>query len=69
MGKYKMEIGLELRQAMLLNGVLFNSEAWHNVTEKEMKRLEEVDEYLLRDSSRISVSRKWGHTDQTYCGQ
>ena len=48
LGKYKMEIGLELRQAMLLNGVLFNSEAWHNVTEKEMKRLEEVDEYLLR---------------------
>jgi hypothetical protein len=71
LGKYKMEIDLELRQAMLLNGVLFNSEAWHNVTEKEMKRLEEVDEYLLifQDSSRISVSRKWGHTDQTHCGQ
>jgi hypothetical protein len=48
LGKYKMEIGLKLRQAMLLNGVLFNSEAWHNVTDKEMRRLEEVDEYLLR---------------------
>ena len=33
---------------MLLNGVLFNSEAWHNVTNKEIRRLEEVDEYLLR---------------------
>ena len=27
LGKYKMEIGLKLRQAMLLNGILFNSEA------------------------------------------
>ena len=47
LGKYKMEIGLKLRQAMLL-GVLFNSEAWHNVTNKEIRRLEEVDDYLLR---------------------
>ena len=27
LGKYKLEIGLQLRQAMLLNGILFNSEA------------------------------------------
>ena len=43
-----MEIGLSLRQAMLLNGILYNSEAWHNFKEKEIRRLEEVDEYLLR---------------------
>ena len=48
LGKYKLEIGLSLRQAMLLNGILFNSEAWHNLNEKEIRRLEEVDEYLLR---------------------
>ena len=48
LGKYKMEIGLKLRQAMLLNGILFNSEAWHNVTEKDIKMLEAVDEHLLR---------------------
>ena len=29
LGRYKLEIGLKLRQAMLLNGILFNSEAWH----------------------------------------
>ena len=48
LGQYKMEIGLMLRQAMLLNGVLFNSEAWHAISEKEIKLLEAVDEHLLR---------------------
>ena len=33
---------------MLLNGILYNSEAWHNVSESEMKMLEKVDETLLR---------------------
>ena len=33
---------------MLLNGMLFNSEAWHNISEEEIKMLEKVDEYLLR---------------------
>jgi hypothetical protein len=47
-GKFKMEIGLILRQAMLINGILFNSEAWHNIHEAELKLLESVDEYLLR---------------------
>ena len=48
LGRHKMEIGLHLRQAMLLNGMLYNSEAWHNITEEEVKILEKVDEYLLR---------------------
>ena len=43
-----MEIGLNLRQAMLINGILYNSEAWHDINDKETKRLEEVDEHLLR---------------------
>ena len=48
LGRYKMEIGLKLRQAMLINGMLYNSEAWHNVTESEIRLLESVDEFLLR---------------------
>ena len=48
LGQYRMEIGLKLRQAMFINGVLFNSEAWHSVTETEIKLLEAVDEHLLR---------------------
>jgi hypothetical protein len=48
LGQHKMEIGLLLRQAMLINCMLFNSEAWHSISEKEVKMLEAVDEHLLR---------------------
>ena len=37
-----------LRQAMLINGILFNSESWHSVSETEYRMLETVDEHLLR---------------------
>ena len=40
LGVYRVEIGLQLRQAMFLNGVLFNSEAWHNVADKDIELLE-----------------------------
>ena len=33
---------------MLLNGVLFNSEAWHEITSTHITRLENVDHQLLR---------------------
>ena len=33
---------------MFLNGVLFNSEAWHSVTTTDIAILEKVDEALLR---------------------
>ena len=33
---------------MLINGILYNSEAWQNITEDEYKLLEEVDTYFLR---------------------
>ena len=48
LGKYKLEMGLKLRQAMLINGTLFNSEAWHSVTAADVKGLEKIDEALLR---------------------
>ena len=48
LGRRKMEISLQLRQAMLLNGMLFNSESWHSLTMEEIKRLEAVNEHLLR---------------------
>ena len=31
LGKYETEIGLELRQAMSVNAVLFNSEVWQGL--------------------------------------
>ena len=35
LGRYRIEIGLKLRQAMFINGILYNSEAWENITEEE----------------------------------
>ena len=49
LGKHRIEIGLILRQAMLVNGMLYNSEAWHCLSESDIKSLEKVDEYLLRN--------------------
>ena len=34
-GQHRMEIGLLLRQAMVINSMLFNSEAWHSIREKD----------------------------------
>ena len=48
LGQHTKEIGLHLRQAMLLNGMLYNSEVWHSMTEQEIRLLETVDEHLLR---------------------
>ena len=48
LGHWKIDSGLQLRQAMLINGMLFNSEAWHSVTKDDINSLEKVDEALLR---------------------
>ena len=43
-----MEVALKLRESMLINGILYNSEAWHGVTKKHIKELEALDDALLR---------------------
>ena len=48
LGPYRTSVGIKLREAMLLNGILFNSEIWYNVKEEEEQKLSDVDEYLLR---------------------
>ena len=48
LGKHKIQMGLHLRQAMLINGMLFNSEAWHCVNKIHVEMLEEVDTFFLR---------------------
>lgn len=47
-GKYRMEVAMKLRESMLINGILYNSEAWHGVTKKQVTELEAIDEALLR---------------------
>ena len=43
-----IHIALMLRQAMLINGILFSSETWSDVKEADIKLLEDVDEFFLR---------------------
>ena len=39
LGRYKTEIGLQLRQAMFVNGVLFNSEVWQGLNSTDLTML------------------------------
>ena len=32
----------------IVNGILYNSEAWHGITDVDIARIEKVDEHLLR---------------------
>ena len=48
LGRHKIYVALKIREVMLLNGILFNSESWHGVTQKQIKSLEGIDEALLR---------------------
>ena len=48
MGVHKLEAGLLLRDSILVNSLLFSAEAWSAVSEKQLARLEVVDNALLR---------------------
>ena len=45
---WRVEAGLNMRQAMFLNGTMFNSEAWQGISDTEIQMIEKVDEDLLR---------------------
>ena len=47
LGKYKTEIGLQLRQSMFVNGVMFNSETWQGLGSTDITMLEVVDHKLM----------------------
>ena len=47
-GNLRVLIGLELQQAWLINGTLFNSEVWHGVADSDIAHFVEIDKYLLK---------------------
>ena len=47
-GMFYMDTALILREAMLLNGIMTNSEVWYIVKEEHIKTLESADNELLR---------------------
>ena len=48
LGRWKIKSGLLLRKSLLINAILFNSEAWHNFTPTQIEAFEKIDEALLR---------------------
>ena len=48
LGWMRVKSGMLMRTAMLVNGIMFNSEDWHGVTMADVSDLERVDEALLR---------------------
>ena len=48
LGWWRIKAGLRLRNAMLINGMLFNSESWHGITLKDIEKFEKIDDSLLR---------------------
>ena len=47
-GKYYFEVAIVLRNAIFLSSIIFNSEAWYNMTNNDIDMLESVDEQLLQ---------------------
>ena len=47
-GPYQFQVALVLRNSLFLNSLMFNSEAWYNVSNQDIDELERVDEILLR---------------------
>jgi hypothetical protein len=47
LGYRRVEIGLNLRQAWFLNGLLFNSEVWQPISKSDMNELEVLDHRIL----------------------
>ena len=47
-GKFYFEIAVILRSSLMVSSILFNSEAWYNVSKAEIELIESVDLMLLR---------------------
>ena len=48
LGNRRVQIGLDLRQAWFINGLLYNSEVWQQMTKNEENDLCKLDQHLLR---------------------
>ena len=47
-GKHYFEVGMILRNSLLVSSMLFNSEAWYNLTNAELDLFETIDLIFVR---------------------
>ena len=52
-GKFYFEIAAILRNSLLVSSMLFNTEAWYNITKPELELLETVDLQFLRSVLKV----------------
>ena len=55
-GPYFFQTALVLRESLLLNSILLNSESWYNLTTADIKELEHIDNVLHRRILETPVS-------------
>ena len=48
LGTYRVEISLELRQALFINSVLYNCETWHGIKDPDITQINIIDNQLLQ---------------------
>ena len=48
LGHYYFEIGLVMRDTMLVSKLVYNSEVWYNVSDDQISKLEQIDEMWMR---------------------
>ena len=64
-GKFYFEIAIILRNTLMLSSILFNSEAWYNVSKAELDLIESVDLMFLRSILKTPKSTPNDHTKHT----
>ena len=47
-GKYHFELAVLMRNAILISSIISCSEIWYNITELQYRKLEQIDEMLLK---------------------
>ena len=56
LGKHYFKIAFLLRENLFLNGILYNSEVWPQITQQDLKTLAHIDQYLLSPKSFLCQS-------------
>ena len=56
LGHYHYEIGLVLRDTILVSKLVSSSEVWYNLTERQVSKLEKVDEIFFRNLFSLAKS-------------
>ena len=58
-GKRYFEVGIIMRETLLVSSMLFNAEAWYNLTNAEIDLLKTVDLMLMRNFLKaLKLTRK-----------